>query len=81
VYDRMSKTGTQLYTHSTTVQLHGLVTITIHVQGDTFILYINGREQGNAISSYYPSGTVGLAVDKGADVFFSNFALYALPHK
>jgi len=78
VYDKGSSTGTQLYTHRTTVQLHGLVTITIRVQADTFTLYINGREQGNAISSFYPRGTVGLAIDRSADVFFSNFALYAL---
>ena len=78
VYDGMTPKGTQLYSHGTTVQLRGLVTITVRVQADTFTLYVNGREQGNAISSFYPRGTVGLAVDRSADVFFSNFALYAL---
>jgi hypothetical protein len=78
VYDKGSSTGTQLYTHRTTVQLQGLVTITIRVRADTFVLYINGREQGNAISSFYPGGTVGLVVDRSTDVFFSNFALYAI---
>ncbi len=81
VYDNNTRTETQLYSHRTTVRLQGLITIDIRVQGDTYILYINGREQGNAISSHYPNGTVGLAVDAGADVFFSNFALYALPNK
>jgi len=81
VYVAMTRAETQLYQHRTTLQLHGVVTITIRVQGDNFILYIQGRQQGYAISSLYPSGTVGLVVDKGADVFFSNFALYALPNK
>jgi len=81
VYDNFTKKATQFYTHRTTVQLHGLVTIDIRVQGDIFLLYVNGREQGNAISSLYTTGTVGLAVEGGADVFFSNFALYALPGK
>jgi hypothetical protein len=80
-YDNSTRTETQFYSHQTTVRLQGLITIDIRVQGDTYILYINGREQGNAISPHYPSGTVGLAVDPGADVFFSNFALYALPNK
>ena len=81
VYVAMTRAETQLYQHRTTLQLHGVVTITIRVQGDNFILYIQGRQQGYAISSLYPGGTVGLVVDKGADVFFSNFALYALPNK
>ncbi len=77
----MTRAETQLYQHRTTLQLHGVVTITIRVQGDNFNLYIQGRQQGYAISSLYSGGTVGLVVDKGADVFFSNFALYALPNK
>jgi len=81
VYDNITKKATQFYTHRVTVGLHGLVTIDIRMQRDTFILYVNGHEQGNAISSLYSSGTVGLAVDGGADVFFSNFALYTLPNK
>ena len=81
VYEAMTRKETQLYQHRTTLQLQGVVTITIRVQGDNFILYIQGRQQGYAISSLYPGGTVGLVVDKGADVFFSNFALYELPNK
>jgi hypothetical protein len=81
VYDNHTGKATQFYTHSTTLQLRGLITIDLRVQGDTYLLYVNGRQQGNAISDYYPTGTVGLAVDPGADVFFSNFALYALPGK
>ncbi len=81
VYDSFTKKATQLYTHRTTVQLQGLITIDIRVQGDTFLLYVNGREQGHAISSLYPTGTLGLAVNPGADIFLSNLALYALPNK
>lgn len=81
VYDSFTKKATQLYTHRTTVRLSGLITIDIRVQGDTFLLYVNGREQGHASSSLYPTGTVGLAIDGSADIFFSNFALYALPNK
>ncbi len=81
VYVAMTRAETQLYQHRTTLQLHGVVTITIRVQGDNFTLYIQGRQQGYAISSLYPGGNVGLVVDKGADVFFSNFALYALPNQ
>jgi serine/threonine protein kinase len=80
VYEAVTKKETQLYQHKTTVQLHGVVTITIRVQGDNFNLYIQGHQQGYAISSLYHGGTVGLVVDKGADTFFSNFALYALPN-
>ena len=71
----------QLYTHRTTTHLQGLITIDIRVQKDTFLLYIDGHEQGNIVSPFYASGTVGLAVDTAADVFFSNFALYAFPNK
>ncbi len=81
VYQAKTRAETQLYQHRTTLKLQGVVTITIRVQGDNFTLYIQGRQQGYAISSLYPSGNVGLVVDKGADVFFSNFALYALPNK
>ncbi|HKF38003.1 MAG TPA: serine/threonine-protein kinase [Ktedonobacteraceae bacterium] len=81
VYDNVTKKAMQLYTHRTRAQLQGLITIDIRVQKDTFLLYIDGHEQGNIVSPFYTSGTVGLAVDTAADVFFSNFALYALPNK
>jgi len=77
----VTKKAMQLYTHRTRAQLQGLITIDIRVQKDTFLLYIDGHEQGNIVSPFYTSGTVGLAVDTAADVFFSNFALYALPNK
>ncbi len=58
----------------------GTSTITdVVVHGDGFTFYLNGTKQGVATSQSYPSGTLGLAVDVGADVFFSNLALYRLP--
>jgi hypothetical protein len=59
--------------------LKGLLTITVEVHADRFTFYLNGVRQGEATSPYYSTGTVGLSVDARADVFFSNFAIYALP--
>lgn len=81
VYDNVTKKAMQLYTHRTTTHLQGVITLDIRVQKDTFLLYIDGHEQGHIVSPFYASGTVGLAVDTAADVFFSNFALYAFPNK
>ena len=81
VYDYVTKKAMQLYTHRTTTHLQSVITLDLRVQKDTFLLYIDGHEQGNIVSPFYASGTVGLAVDTAADVFFSNFALYALPNK
>jgi serine/threonine protein kinase len=81
VYDEITRTETELYRHQTLGQLNGVVTIDIRVHGDTFNLFVNGREQGYATSGKYPSGTIGLAVNPEANVFFSNFALYALPKR
>jgi hypothetical protein len=56
-----------------------LITIDIVVHGSRFTFYLNGHKQGEASSSFYPSGTIGLAADTGADVFFRNLAIYTLP--
>jgi serine/threonine protein kinase len=79
VYDNTTGKATLLYGDRTTMPLKGLLTITIEVLADRFTLYLNGVRQGEATSPYYSTGTVGLSVDAGADVFFSNFAIYALP--
>ena len=55
------------------------MTIDIVVQGDTYTFYINGVQQGVAISGQDTSGTIGLAADIGAIVSFKNLALYATP--
>jgi hypothetical protein len=79
VYANGTGKATLLHEDRTTIPLSGLLTITVKVQGDIFTLYLNGVRQGNATSPYYSTGTVGLSVDVGSDVFFSNFAIYALP--
>ena len=73
-------TGAQTLLHSAeaTVLLDGLVTIDIVIHANTYTFYLNGQKQGAAISSYYPSGTLGLAVKSGGDAFFRNLAIYAL---
>jgi serine/threonine protein kinase len=63
----------------TTNPVQGLMTIDIVVNGNNFTFYLNGQKQGNAISGNYPSGTIGLAADEGANVMFKNLAVYNLP--
>lgn len=63
----------------TTVPPGASTIIDIIVHGDTFTFYLNGVKQGMVTNQSYPSGTLGLAVDVGADVFFSDLAIYGLP--
>ncbi len=77
-YNDASGRATLLATGPTTVPIGASTTIDIVVHGNTFTFYLDGVKQGMAISQSYPSGTLGLAVDVGADVFFSNLALYRL---
>jgi serine/threonine protein kinase len=77
-YDNTSGAASPLVTRPLQGNINGTVTIDIVVQGDTFTFYVNGVEQGYAQSGAYPSGTLGLAADGGADVFFKNLAIYAL---
>jgi serine/threonine protein kinase len=79
VYDNTTGKASLLHEDRTTMPVSGLLTITVVVHGDTFTFYLNGVRQGDATSPYYSTGTVGLSVDVGANVFFSNFAIYALP--
>jgi hypothetical protein len=78
VYDNTTGKASLLYGDRTTIPLNDLLTITVEVHADTFTFYLDGVRQGEATSPYYSTGTVGLSVDAGADVFFSNFAIYAL---
>jgi hypothetical protein len=77
-YDNTSGNASPLVTHPLQGNINGTVTIDIIVQGNTFTFYVNGIEQGYAQSGTYPSGTLGLAADGGADVFFKNLTIYAL---
>jgi hypothetical protein len=78
-YNDVSGHATLLATGQTTILVGPSTTIDIDVHGESFTFYLNGIKQGMAISQSYPSGTLGLAVDVGADVAFSNLALYRLP--
>ena len=79
VYNDHTGKRTLLFGDQVTTPLDGLITIDIVVHGSRFTFYLNGHKQGEASSSFYPSGTIGLAADTGADVFFRNLAIYALP--
>jgi hypothetical protein len=79
VYNDTTGKKTQLYADATTVRLGSTTTIDIVVHGSTFIFYINGKYQGKASSTLYPTGTIGLAASGGAQIYFKNMAIYALP--
>ncbi|HEX6554809.1 MAG TPA: protein kinase [Ktedonobacteraceae bacterium] len=57
----------------------GNVTVDVVVNGSNFTFYVNGQSVGKANDRTYPSGTVGIALDAGATIFASNFALYSSP--
>ena len=78
VYNDTTGARTLLRTAEATVLLDGLVTIDIVIHANTYTFYLNGQKQGEAISSFYPSGTLGLAVNSGGDAFFRNLAIYTL---
>ncbi len=78
-YDNNTGARTLIYGSQLTANVQGTVTIDVVVQGSTFQFYINGQKQGGVISPTYPSGTIGLAADTGANVYFKNLALYAAP--
>lgn len=79
VYDNKTGVDHLLYGRQSTVPLDGLTTIDIVVSGSQFTFYLNGKLQGTAQSIMYPNGTIGLAAHIGADVFYKNLAIYALP--
>lgn len=79
MYNDTTGARTLLHSAEATVLLDGLVTIDIVIHTNTYTFYLNGQKQGAAISSFYPSGTLGLAVNSGGDAFFRNLAIYALP--
>ena len=78
-YDSLSGARSLLYGSQTTGAVQGLVTIDIAVSGDTFQFYMNGQKQGGVVSSTYSTGTIGLAAEPGANVYFTNLAIYHLP--
>ena len=80
VYNDTTGKKALLYADATTVRLGSTTTIDIVVHGSTFTFYINGTYQGKASSNLYPTGTIGLAASGGAQIYFKNMAIYALPN-
>ena len=78
-YDNVTGAASTLYGRKATSQLNGFTTIDIVVHGNTFSFYLNGVYQGRAESPTYTTGTLGFAVDTGADVYIKNLAIYNLP--
>ena len=72
VYDDKTGTSHLLWDEQSTVPLDGLTTIDIVVNNSSFTFYLNGKLQGDAASTQYPIGTIGLAADVGADVYYKN---------
>ncbi len=61
--------------------VQGTVTIDLQISGNSYNVFINGNNLQGAetYTSWYPSGTIGLAVSQGANVTFKNVAIYAPP--
>ncbi len=78
VYGDSNGQKTLLHRQQATIQFNGLITIDVVVHGNTFTFYLNGQQQGIVQNKLYPTGSIGLAIDVGADIFFSNLALYDL---
>lgn len=80
LYDNQTGKAQKIATGSIkAITLNSLITIDVAVKGSVFIFYLNGHKQGQAENGAYSDGTIGLASDVGADIFFKNLALYTLP--
>jgi serine/threonine protein kinase len=77
VYDNTTGAETEISRGGTLGGSHALITMTVVVSGSQFTFYANGRAVGSVSDQTYPSGTVGIAVDRGGSIVVSNFALYA----
>lgn len=58
-------------------EIKGTLTIALSVSGTSYNYYVNGAHQGLAVSGpQHPDGTIGFAVDPGADITFKNLGVY-----
>jgi serine/threonine protein kinase len=57
-------------------QLQGTITVGVLAINGTYVLFVNGQQQGYAQSDTYTNGNVGLAVGAGAQVSFKNLEVY-----
>jgi hypothetical protein len=76
VYDNANGNPTEIATGSFG-DPHAHVTLDMVVNGSQFTFYANGQQIGSANDATYPTGTAGIALDAGATVLVSQFALYA----
>jgi serine/threonine protein kinase len=58
--------------------MHGVVTVNIQIQGNTYTLYTDGTNEGYVTLGTYTSGGFGLGVESGSQVSVKNVAIYAL---
>lgn len=75
-YNDATGKATYLAKHSYNILLQGTIRFDVIVQGATFTFYLDGQLQGSAVDATYPTGTLGFSVNPGADIYFSNLALY-----
>lgn len=78
-YDNVTGAASTLSGQRVRVPLYGFSTIDIVVRGSSFSCYLDGEYVGTVRNTEYSTGTLGFAVDTGADVFIRNLAIYALP--
>lgn len=57
--------------------LSGTITVDVSVQGQFYVLHINGTRQGGLVSDAHMQGDVGLAAPAGSNIRFKNMAIYA----
>jgi len=76
VYDNDTGKATRIKRGTLGGDSHASMTLAISVSGNHFTFYANGNKLGSVDNSKYSSGTAGIAVDQGATITASNFALY-----
>lgn len=54
------------------------LTLDLVVKDGSFVFYLNGQNIGQAESSFYTSGTLGLAVAPNTHITYKNVAIYAV---
>lgn len=75
VYDNTTGAQTEI-AHGNFGNAYASVKVDVVAIGSNFSFYANGQKVGSVTDGTYPAGTVGIALDAGASIFASNFALY-----
>jgi len=80
-FNRYNDDGTRLILASGAIggSIVGPHTLTLAVEGARFTLYVDGRRVVSESDATYTGGYIALAVEAGASVYFTDFALYAPP--